>query len=134
MLVSFLISCSVNPIWTIETASLFILDVTPEAFFGSAQGLVFIIRDYDTIGANDTLGKVDVAQEDLLNGDGERKEFKLLESSSKNEKQPVSILCVYRSEENSWSLGGLSPCMSYTSAGNACLAIPKGHRRRRHFH
>ena len=63
---------SVNPIWTIDSGSLFLLDVTPEEFFGSAQGLSFIIRDYDTISANDTLGKVFVPQDDLLNGDGER--------------------------------------------------------------
>jgi hypothetical protein len=69
---------------------LFVLDVTPEAFFSSAQGLSFIIKDYDTMSANDTLGKVYVSQDDLLNGDGEREEFELVESSSENKKQPVS--------------------------------------------
>lgn len=43
--------------------------------------------------ANDTLGKVFVSQEELLKGDGQREEFKLEESASKNKKQPVSNAC-----------------------------------------
>lgn len=92
MILSFhplLIHQRVNPIWTIDSGSLFLLDVTPEDFFGSSQGLSFIIRDFDTISSNDTLGKVFVEQDDLLNGDGERVEHDLVESHSKNKKQPV---------------------------------------------
>jgi hypothetical protein len=73
---------------------LFLLDVTPEEFFGSAEGLSFILRDYDKISSNDTLGKVFVSQENLLNGDGDRVEFDLVESCSKNTKQPVRYACV----------------------------------------
>jgi hypothetical protein len=43
---------------------------------------------------NDTLGKVFVSQDNLLNGDGDRVEFDLVESCSKNKKQPVSYACI----------------------------------------
>jgi hypothetical protein len=68
-----------------------LLSVTPEAFFGSAQGLSFIVKDYDRVSANDTLGKVFVSQEELLKGEGEREEHDLIESASDNPKQPVSV-------------------------------------------
>lgn len=122
-------SHSLNPIWTIGSGSLFILDVTPEVFFGSAQGLSFIIKDYDTMSKNDTLGKVFVTQEDLLNGDGERTEFKLIESASENPKQPVSGVqpCSCR-----WHLGNAH--LLFTGTGKACLALSKGHTRGCHVH
>jgi len=87
---------TVNPIWTIDSGSLFLLDVTPEEFFGSAEGLSFILRDYDKISSNDTLGKVFVSQENLLNGDGDRVEFDLVESCSKNKKQPGRLVLRFR--------------------------------------
>lgn len=84
------IAFSVNPIWTLQSGSLFILSVTPEVFFGSALGLCFTVKDYDIGTKNDVLGKVFVSQDDLLNGNGERKEFELVESSSNDPKRPVS--------------------------------------------
>ena len=87
---------SVNPIYTTDSGSLFLLSATPEEFFGSAQGLCFIIKDYDTLSANDTLGKVFVHQDELLNGEGERTEYDLMESASKNEKNPVRLLRIGR--------------------------------------
>jgi hypothetical protein len=80
---------TVNPIWTIHNGSLFILSETPETFFGSSQGLCFIVKDFDIGSKNDTLVKVFVTQEELLKGDGERKEYELLESAPDNKKRPV---------------------------------------------
>lgn len=67
-----------NPIWTIASGSLFLLNVSPEEFFGSAQGLSFFVQDDAAMTSrNDTLGKTFVAQEVLLKGDGARVEYDL---------------------------------------------------------
>lgn len=66
-----------NPIWTVATGSLFLLDVSPEDFFGSAQGLTFFVKDYDAVSVDDSLGKMFVSQETLLKSTGARIEYDL---------------------------------------------------------
>ena len=61
-----------NPIWTAETNSLFLLEMTSEDFFASTGGLSFVIKDYDRVGRNDIIGKVVVPHEELLKGKGDR--------------------------------------------------------------
>jgi hypothetical protein len=78
----------VNPIWTIDTGSLFLLSVTPEAFFATATGLSFFVKDYDVMGKNDVLGRVVVGQEELLDGKGERSVYALQDTAQPN--HPVS--------------------------------------------
>jgi hypothetical protein len=51
--------------------------VTPEAFFATATGVSFFVKDYDAVGKNDLLGRVVVGQEELLHGKGERKLYAL---------------------------------------------------------
>lgn len=64
-----------NPIWTVASGSFFLLNVSPEDFFG-AQSLSFFVAD-DSISSNESLGKAFVTQEDLLKGDGARIEYDL---------------------------------------------------------
>lgn len=69
---------TLNPIWTIDTGSLFLLEMTPERFFSSGVGLSFAILDYDVLGQDDLLGVVYVSQEELLEGTGERVEYPVI--------------------------------------------------------
>ena len=80
----------INPIWTVDTGSLFLLSVTPEAFFATATGLNFFVKDYDAMGKNDVLGRVAVGQEELLHGKGERKVYALQDTA--NPHRPVSAM------------------------------------------
>jgi hypothetical protein len=77
--------CSYNtrsPIWSLETDSLFLLKMTPEEFFAASNGMVLIIKDYDTIGSNTVLGRVVVSHNELLEGKGERVEYEIVRESS----------------------------------------------------
>lgn len=64
-----------NPIWTIETGSAFILQVTAEELFENAEGIDFRIMDYDALVSNNCLGFASVPPEALYEGNGERQEF-----------------------------------------------------------
>ena len=44
-------SKTLNPIWTVETSSLFLLELSSEQFF-SSPGLTFLVKDYDAVGGN----------------------------------------------------------------------------------
>jgi hypothetical protein len=68
------ISNNLSPIYTLFTGSLFtIINPSIEDFFRTAtSGLTFTIKDYDTVGANDLIGTVQVPIQKLLNGTGER--------------------------------------------------------------
>ena len=72
------VSKNLNPIWTLETQSLCLLDATPEEFFGSAGGVKMVLKDYDSLGANEVLGSVTVPLEDLLEGTGEREVYEIV--------------------------------------------------------
>jgi C2 domain len=67
-----------SPIWSLETDSLFLLQMTPAEFFASSNGMSFIIKDYDSIGSNTVLGRVVVSHNELLEGNGERLEYEMV--------------------------------------------------------
>jgi Ca2+-dependent lipid-binding protein len=75
---------------------LFLLQTTPEVFFGSSSGLTFSIRDYDVVNKNDILGKVVVNQEDLLKGTGERIEYKLQLDKAHKKAKDARLVLRYR--------------------------------------
>jgi hypothetical protein len=82
-----------NPIWTVDTGSLFLLEMTSEKFFCSGDGLVFSIYDFDVLGQDDLLGRVFVTQEELLEGSGLRVEKPLiLEKKHKNARGAKLVL------------------------------------------
>jgi hypothetical protein len=68
-----------NPIFTVATNSLFLLDTDAETFFQSS-GLTFVVKDFDAVGRNEIVGKFTVKHADVLQGKGERKEYPLLTS------------------------------------------------------
>lgn len=78
---------NLNPIWTLSTGSLFLVEMTPEEFFSSSAGMTFVIKDEDTIGSNETLATVTVPLEVLLEGKGERVGY-VIEPHDKPDKKP----------------------------------------------
>lgn len=77
-----------DPIWTLQTGSLFLVVMTPEEFFGSSGGMSFTIKDFDAVGPNEILGHVTVALQDLLKGTGERVEYDVLPINLEPKKKP----------------------------------------------
>ena len=65
-----------DPIWTVKTGSLFLLEVESEQLF-LEDGLKFLVKDFDQFGGNETLGLVHVPPRTIYRADGERMEFKL---------------------------------------------------------
>ena len=65
-----------DPIWTVNDGSLFLLEVEAEQLF-LQDGMKLLVKDYDQFGSNDTLGFVQVHPTALYKGTGERMEFKL---------------------------------------------------------
>eukprot|EP00545_Synedropsis_sp_CCMP1620_P013185 CAMPEP_0119011176 /NCGR_PEP_ID=MMETSP1176-20130426/5499_1 /TAXON_ID=265551 /ORGANISM="Synedropsis recta cf, Strain CCMP1620" /LENGTH=1142 /DNA_ID=CAMNT_0006963953 /DNA_START=65 /DNA_END=3493 /DNA_ORIENTATION=+ len=68
---------TVNPIWTIDSGAYFLLSATPEEFFASSSGVTFVVKNHDALGRDDIMGIVVLSQEELLDGNGERKEYPL---------------------------------------------------------
>lgn len=71
------ISKDLDPIWTVQTGSLFLLEMDPEEFFKSSS-MNFVIKDYDQFGANEIVGSVHVPLQDVLSGTGERQEYPIV--------------------------------------------------------
>lgn len=69
--------CSLDPIWTVKTGSLFLLKLTTEELFTS-NGLICEVMDFDKFGANDKLGLITIPPKVLFEGKGERLEYDLL--------------------------------------------------------
>lgn len=72
------LSKSLNPVWTIATHSLFLIDMTVEQYFADCNFITFQVKDYDAFGKNEMLGTVDVSKETLLRGTGERMVYNLV--------------------------------------------------------
>jgi len=70
------ISKTLNPVWTLSTGSLFLLNVESKRFFIEG-GLKFVVKDYDRVGRNDVLGICKVDPKVFYKAKGERMEFKL---------------------------------------------------------
>jgi hypothetical protein len=66
---------SLNPIWTIQSGSLFILSILAKDLF-AGDGLFCRVVDYDVLSSDD-LGYFVVPPDVLYKGNGERVEFKL---------------------------------------------------------
>jgi len=81
---------NLNPVWTVDNGSLFILNVSATDFFSSSTGLTFLVKDYDGLSSNDVIGKVSISQEDLLQSKGERKEYEL--ATTKKSSTPLKPL------------------------------------------
>ena len=67
---------SLDPIWTLKTESLFLLTLASKDLF-LQDGLGFVVRDFDRLGADENLGLVRVPPATLYKAKGERLEFKL---------------------------------------------------------
>lgn len=89
-----------NPVWTIDTGSLFLLDMTPEKFFSSGLGLSFAICDCDVFGQADKLGSVFVAQEELLEGTGKRVEYPIILDSKYRKARGCRLVLRFRQATN----------------------------------
>jgi len=72
------ISRDLNPIYTLETGSLFLLQMTVEEFFACTGGMSFVIKDYDAVGSDDTMGTCTIPHDQLLQGKGERKGYEIV--------------------------------------------------------
>lgn len=70
------ISKTLDPIWTIATKSLFLLEIRVDELFKS-EGLVCVAYDFDKLGSNDPLGSVTIDPGAIFNANGERVEYKL---------------------------------------------------------
>lgn len=69
-------SRTLNPIWTLNTGSLFLLHVESRRFF-IEDGLKFVVKDYDSIGKDEVLGICTVNPKIFYKAKGERMEFNL---------------------------------------------------------
>lgn len=63
-----------DPIFTIQTGSLFLLEMSPEEFF-TFPSMNFVVKDFDQFGGNEIIGAVHVPIRDVLAGNGERREY-----------------------------------------------------------
>jgi hypothetical protein len=70
-------SCSLNPVWTVGTGSLFIVSCTAEEFFTYNTGISFQILDHDSVTANDVVAECAIHQGELLQMKGERTSLEL---------------------------------------------------------
>jgi C2 domain len=75
---------SLNPVWTLSTLSLFLIETTLAEFFENANFLEFIVKDYDTVGEDEILGSVMISKTELLEGNGNRHEYELKPHTGKN--------------------------------------------------
>jgi Ca2+-dependent lipid-binding protein len=69
---------NLQPIWTLETGSMFVILSTPEVFFASSSGISFAIKDYDIAGAHDLLATVSVPLNVALDSTGDRTEYSMV--------------------------------------------------------
>jgi hypothetical protein len=70
-------SKTLNPVWTLKTGSLFILNVESRRFF-IEEGVKFVVKDFDKIGSDEVLGICKVDPKVFYKANGERMEFKLI--------------------------------------------------------
>jgi len=90
------ISNNQNPIYTIKTGSLFVLNVMKQEFIEEKDAVTFIVKDFDAVGmSNDELGTVSVSGEDLIKANGERMVLKLNPKKGSKHKEAgvINIRC-----------------------------------------
>jgi hypothetical protein len=71
------ISNSTNPIWTLRKGSLFILTIDLMELFEDEDGLIFEVKDYDSVSKHKSLGAFSVSPRTIYKWNGERREFDL---------------------------------------------------------
>jgi hypothetical protein len=84
---------SLDPVWTLKNGSLFLMTVESKELFLS-EGLTFLIKDYDLVGRNESLGLIVVSPQDLYAGKGERMEFKLEPPPGSNKKEVDGYMAI----------------------------------------
>lgn len=82
---------SCNPIYTIKTDSLFILDISTQEL-QNENGILLKVKDYDSLGRNDDLCSVQIPDDVLLKANGERIEFDL-QNKRGNNAGKIAIRC-----------------------------------------
>jgi len=74
-------SNTVNPVWSLETGSLFLVEMDPQDFFSSTGGMTFVLSDYQNftavVGANQVLGRVRVGLNQIMEMKGERVSYEI---------------------------------------------------------
>lgn len=84
------ISQTLNPVYSPETNSFFVLDTNAKEIhdFG---GLVFKIKDWDLLGKNDELGHVEVSPNAIYDATGENMELKVIPPKGHTEAGYITI-------------------------------------------
>jgi C2 domain len=70
------ISKNLNPVWTINTGSLFLFSLPTKELFMN-DGLMCEVVDFDTLGNNEILGAIHIPPKTLYEATGQRMTFKL---------------------------------------------------------
>ena len=86
---------TLNPIWTLGTGSLFLLQVESRRFFVE-DGLKFVIKDYDRGNKDDVLGICTVGPKTIYTANGERMEFNLTPAKKVDGDEPNLSTLVLR--------------------------------------
>mmetsp|Transcript_14204 Transcript_14204/g.34245 ORF Transcript_14204/g.34245 Transcript_14204/m.34245 type:complete len:1271 (+) Transcript_14204:143-3955(+) len=74
---------SLNPVWCLSTGSLFLIQTTLVNFFESSNTLDFIVKDFDSIGEDEILGRVSIPKTEILSSQGDRHDYELAEHAGK---------------------------------------------------
>ena len=69
------LSKTVDPVWSLETGSLFLVQMDPHDFFTATGGTMFLLGDHHSLGTSKVLGRVRVGLQQLLQMKGERVGF-----------------------------------------------------------
>jgi hypothetical protein len=89
----------VDPIWTLETGSLFLLPVEMKDLF-LGDGLIFTLHDYDSVGTDEVLGIVVLSPKQVYECTGQRIEYKLQPPPGHFEQVPGHLVIRCRRASN----------------------------------
>lgn len=84
-----------NPVWTVDTGSLFLVSCSAEEFFSNSSGLTFHIHDLDAVTKDDLVAFVSISQPKLLQMNGKREPFHL-ETAKALKKKKKNLERLYR--------------------------------------
>jgi len=88
-------------VFTLKTDSLFLLNMSARDFFSVEEGVMFVVKDFDTFGANDVLGVVIVPPKMLYTCNGERMVFDLQNPNPKEpSKGKLAIRCRHATDND----------------------------------
>jgi hypothetical protein len=136
---------SLDPIWTLKTDALFLLNVSVKDLF-VGEGLVCYLYDFDKLGKNERLACVTIPPKQLYEAKGERMVFKLGPCPGKTTDVPgymafrfrrasdsdISFMTEYINRDKASFLGGKKPAVEtaegVTGRGNLKSLISKRSR------